>query len=58
MVADLYRDLHTFRITWWRAIVIKKYLEEVLDYIIDEPNPNSNLQLAINSKIGIDSKLG
>jgi hypothetical protein len=30
---------------------------KVLDYIIEEKNPNKNLQLAINSNLGLDSKL-
>ena len=30
---------------------------KVLDYIIDEPNPNTNLNLAINSNLGINDGL-
>ena len=53
---DLYRDLHTFRITGGEPL-LSKDTWKVLDYIIDEPNPNKNLQLAINSNLGIDTKL-
>ena len=53
---DLYRDLHTFRITGGEPL-LSKDTWKVLDYIIDEPNPNKNLQLAINSNLGIPDNL-
>ena len=30
---------------------------KVLDYIINEPNPNRNLNFAINSNLGLDDKM-
>ena len=49
---DLYRDLHTFRITGGEPMLAKDTWK-VLDYIIDEPNPNRNLNFAINSNLGL-----
>ena len=48
---DLYRDLHTFRITGGEPLLAKDTFK-VLDYILEHPNPNKNLQLAINSNLG------
>ena len=45
---DLYRDLHTFRITGGEPLLAKDTWK-ILDYIIKEPNPNTNLSLSINS---------
>ena len=56
MVPDLYRDLHTFRITDGEPLMSKDTWG-VLDYIINEKNPNRNLKLAINSNLGIPDKL-
>ena len=53
---DLYRDLHTFRITGGEPL-LSKDTWKVLDYIIDEPNPNKNLNLAINSNLGVPDNL-
>ena len=53
---DLYRDLHTFRITGGEPLMSPDTWK-VLDYIIDNPNPNRNLSLAINSNLGIPDKL-
>jgi hypothetical protein len=53
---DLYRDLHTFRITGGEPLMSKDTWK-VLDYIIEEPNPNKNLSLAINSNLGIPDVL-
>ena len=53
---ELYRDLHTFRITGGEPMLAKDTWK-VLDYIIDEPNPNKDLNLAINSNLGIPDNL-
>ena len=53
---ELYRDLHTFRITGGEPLLAKDTWK-VLDYIIDEPNPNKNLNLAINSNLGVPDEL-
>ena len=43
---DLYKNLHTFRITGGEPL-LSKHTFRVLDYIIE--NPNKNLELSINS---------
>lgn len=53
---DLYRDLHTFRITGGEPLM-NKDTWDILDYIINEPNPNRELKLAINSNLGSPDKL-
>ena len=53
---ELYRDLHTFRITGGEPLLAKDTWK-VLDYIINEPNPNKNLNLAINSNLGVPDNL-
>ena len=53
---DLYRDLHTFRITGGEPLLAKDTWK-ILDYIIEQPNPNKNLNLAINSNLGIPDNL-
>jgi hypothetical protein len=53
---DLYRDLHTFRITGGEPL-LSKDTWKVLDYIIEEKNPNRDLDLAINSNLGIPDDL-
>jgi hypothetical protein len=53
---DLYRDLHTFRITGGEPLMSKDTWA-VLDYILDHPNPNKELKLAINSNLGVPDKL-
>lgn len=53
---ELYRDLHTFRITGGEPL-LSKDTWKVLDYIIEEKNPNRELNLAINSNLGIPDDL-
>ena len=53
---DLYRDLHTFRITGGEPL-LSKDTWKILDYIIEEKNPNKKLNLAINSNLGIPDNL-
>jgi hypothetical protein len=53
---DLYRDLHTFRITGGEPLLAKDTWK-VLDYILEEKNPNKNLQLGINSNFGVPTQL-
>lgn len=53
---DLYRDLHTFRITGGEPLMAKDTWQ-ILDYIIDNPNPNRNLKLGINSNLGVPPEL-
>jgi organic radical activating enzyme len=51
---DLYSDLHTFRITGGEPL-LSKHTFKVLDYIIE--NPNSNLELGINSNFCVPDEL-
>ena len=51
---DLYKDLNTFRITGGEPL-LSKDTWGVLDYIIENPNPN--LELAINSNCVLPDKL-
>jgi organic radical activating enzyme len=53
---DLYRDLDTFRITGGEPL-LSKDTWGVLDYIIEEKNPNRNLHLAINTNLGVPDNL-
>jgi hypothetical protein len=53
---DLYKDLHTFRITGGEPLMSKDTWG-VLDYILNHPNPNTELKLAINSNLGVPDKL-
>ena len=53
---DLYKDLHTFRITGGEPLMSKDTWK-ILDYIINEPNPNKELNIAINSNLGVPDKL-
>jgi hypothetical protein len=53
---DLYKDLHTFRITGGEPL-LDKNTWDILDYIIDNPNPNKELKFAINSNLGVTDKL-
>jgi len=53
---ELYRDLHTFRITGGEPL-LSKDTWGILDYIINEKNPNKKLNLAINSNLGIPDNL-
>ena len=53
---ELYRDLHTFRITGGEPLMSKDTWK-VLDYIIEHQDPNRNLKLAINSNLGSNDEL-
>ena len=53
---DLYRDLDTFRITGGEPL-LSKDTWGVLDYIIEQDNPNRELHLAINSNLGVPDNL-
>ena len=53
---ELYRDLNTFRITGGEPL-LSKDTWMVLDYIIEEQNPNRELKFAINSNLGADDEL-
>lgn len=53
---DLYRDLHTFRITGGEPLLSKDTFK-VLDYILEQEAPNKNLNLSINTNLGIPDKL-
>lgn len=51
---DLYKDLHTFRVTGGEPLMTKDMVK-VLDHIIENPNPN--LYLEINSNLGVPKNL-
>lgn len=53
---NLYRDLDTFRITGGEPL-LSKDTWGVLDYILNEKNPNRELKLAFNSNLGVPKKL-
>jgi len=53
---SLYRDLHTFRITGGEPLLAKDTFK-VLDYIIEQEEPNTELALSINSNLGIPDNL-
>jgi hypothetical protein len=53
---ELYSDLQTFRITGGEPL-LSKDTWEVLDYIIEQKNPNRNLKFAINSNLGVEDSL-
>ena len=53
---DLYRDLHTFRITGGEPLLAKDTFK-VLDYIIEQPEPNRKLNLSLNTNLGVPDKL-
>jgi organic radical activating enzyme len=53
---ELYRDLHTFRITGGEPL-LSKDTWGVLDFIIENKNPNKELKLAINSNLGAPDNL-
>ena len=53
---DLYNDLHTFRITGGEPLMAKDTWK-VLDFILEQENPNRNLQLGINSNLGAPDQL-
>jgi organic radical activating enzyme len=53
---DLYKDLHTFRITGGEPLLSKDTFK-VLDYILANPNPNKKLNLSINSNLCVPNNL-
>jgi len=53
---ELYRDLHTFRITGGEPLLSDDFWK-VLDYIIEEKNPNKKLKLGINTNLGVKDEL-
>jgi organic radical activating enzyme len=53
---DLYKDLHTFRMTGGEPLMHKD-VWKILDYIIDNPEPNRELRLGINSNLGVPDEL-
>lgn len=52
---ELYNDLHTFRITGGEPLLAKDTWK-VLDFIIQNPNPNKKLNLSINSNLGVPDR--
>jgi len=53
---ELYRDLHTFRITGGEPLLSKDTFQ-VLDYIIEHPDPNRKLNLSLNTNLGVDDNI-
>jgi len=53
---ELYHNLHTFRITGGEPL-LSKDTWEVLDFIINTDKPNTNLNLSINSNLGVPDNL-
>ena len=53
---DLYKDLHTFRITGGEPLLSKDTFK-VLEYIQDHYHKNPNLSLSINSNLGVPDNL-
>ena len=53
---DLYKDLHTFRITGGEPLLSKDTFK-VLEYIQDHHQKNPNLSLSINSNLGVPDNL-
>lgn len=53
---ELYRDLHTFRITGGEPL-LSKDTWKILQYIIEEKDPNRELKFAINSNLGVEDHL-
>jgi len=53
---DLYHDLHTFRITGGEPL-LSKDTWKVLDYIIEQKEPNVDLHFAVNSNLGAPDNL-
>lgn len=52
----LYKELDTFRITGGEPLMAKDTFK-VLDYILEQEEPNTNLKLSINSNLCIEDKL-
>lgn len=53
---ELYRSLHTFRITGGEPLMDPNTWQ-VMDYIINEPNPNRELELSVNSNLGVSDAM-
>ena len=53
---DMYRELHTFRITGGEPL-LSKDTWKVMDYIINQKEPNKELCLSINSNLGVPDTL-
>ena len=53
---DLFPDLHTFRITGGEPLLSKDTFK-VLEYIRDNPDVNPNINLSINTNLGVPDKL-
>lgn len=53
---DLYKDLHTFRITGGEPLLTKDTFR-ILDYIIETKTPNKNLNLCINTNLSAPTKI-
>jgi hypothetical protein len=53
---ELYKDLHTFRITGGEPL-LNKDTWNVLDFILESQNPNRNLNLSVNTNLGAPDKL-
>ncbi len=53
---ELYQSMDTFRITGGEPL-LSKDTWDVLDSIIENPNPNRNLKLSINSNLGVTDDL-
>ena len=53
---DLYRDLHTFRITGGEPL-LSKDTWKILEFIDETPEPNRGLNISINTNLGVPKKL-
>jgi len=53
---DLYQDLHTFRITGGEPL-LSKDTWKILEFIANTDEPNRNLNLSINTNLGIPKNL-
>ena len=53
---DLYQDLHTFRITGGEPLLAQDTWK-VLDYVLEQKEPNKKLNLSINSNLGVPDNL-
>ena len=53
---DLYHDLHTFRITGGEPLLANDTWK-VLDYVLEQKEPNKKLNLSINSNLGVPDSL-
>jgi hypothetical protein len=53
---ELYRDLHTFRITGGEPL-LSKDTWSIFDYILEAKEPNRNLNLSVNTNLGVPNKL-